>query len=145
MHDRLHLQNHQESCRKSALNPDLYEELNGVNTEVAEQFFSHLLNFVKLFTNTCSVRAKIWIILIFHQWNLKKELKINNSAPSPEQLKKIPQLKNVKRYKGGTRKISDKSEKKRSELFCKIKANLLKPWVRKDLMVHKSAKRRKVM
>ena len=59
VHDRLHLQNHREDCKKGDLNPDKYEELNGVNTQVAEQFFSHLLNFVFIFRNTNAVRAPL--------------------------------------------------------------------------------------
>lgn len=65
--DRWHLKNHMHSCRQIDLNPDFFKELNGVNTKVAEQFFSHLLKFVKLFTNTTPERAKFSILLIILQ------------------------------------------------------------------------------
>ena len=52
VHDRLHLQNHLDECKMGELNPDRYDELKNVNTQVAEQFFSHLLRFVKTFRNT---------------------------------------------------------------------------------------------
>ena len=67
VHDRLHLKNHHEHCRKGELDPDMYKELDGVNTEVAEQFFSHLLHFVFTFRNTSTVRAPLWMMLILYQ------------------------------------------------------------------------------
>ena len=82
VHDRLHIRNHHEECRKGELDPDKYRELDGVNTQVAEQFFSHLLNFVCTFRNTSTIRAPLWILLILHNWNLKKEQKLNNTVPS---------------------------------------------------------------
>ena len=59
VHDRLHLRNHHVTCREGELDPDFYPELKGVNTEVAEQYFSHLLKFTKLFKNTTPARAKV--------------------------------------------------------------------------------------
>ena len=99
VHDRLHLNNHSELCRKGELNPDKYKALNGVNTQVAEQFFSHLLKFVFTFRNTSSIRAQIWILLIIHQWNLKKEVKLNNTIPTKQQIRKVPMLKDVNVFK----------------------------------------------
>ena len=49
VHDRSHLKNHHENCWRGELDPDMYEEMNGVTTQVAEQFFSHLLQFVYAF------------------------------------------------------------------------------------------------
>ena len=57
IHDRLHLKNHHESCRKGTLDPDVHVSMKGVNTECAEQFFSHLLRFVFTFKNSSMLRA----------------------------------------------------------------------------------------
>ena len=148
VHDRLHLKDHQKSCREGDLNPDLYIELKSVNTEVAEQFFAHLLNFVKLFKNSNLARAKTWMLLIVHLWNKKKMVKINNSTPSIDQLKKIPNLKTVKRYKCFSRSISVKSQKKKDSLFSQLMSKSLKPWVcpgiDKEIKFIGTSKRRKI-
>ena len=132
VHDRLHLQNHHDDCKSGALDPDKYEELNGVNTEVAEQFFSHLLNFVFMFRNTSAIRAPLWILLITHQWNLRKVAKINNSKPSKEQVRLIANLKNIKMFKCSKRAVSIMSEARLVALHKVVKNKLLLSWCRLD-------------
>ena len=82
VHDRLHLRNHHPDCQQGELDPDKYGSLKGVNTECAEQYFARLLKFVTLFKNTSLARAPIWLMIIQHEWNVCKEARINNSAPS---------------------------------------------------------------
>ena len=128
VHDRLHLKNHHENCRRGELDPDMHEEMKGVNTQVDEQFFSHLLQFVFTFRNTSATRAPLWILLIQHQWNLKKESKLNNSIPSKEQLKLVPSLKSHKVFYCAKRPISEKSCTLIKTMYSKLKNRLLKPW-----------------
>ena len=52
VHDRLHLRNHHPDCQNGELDPDNYENLKGVNTECAEQYFAHSLKFVMIFRTT---------------------------------------------------------------------------------------------
>ena len=85
VHDRLHLKNYNNiNCRIGAFNPDCHDDLKAVKTEVAEQFFSYLLNFVQLFKNATPKTVKIWMLLIVNHWNLKKMVKINNSVSTAE-------------------------------------------------------------
>ena len=143
VHDRLHIRNHNELCKKGELNPDKYEELNGVNTQVAEQFFSHLLKFVFTFRNTSSIRAQIWILLIIHQWNLKKEVKLNNTIPTKQQILKVSMLKDVNVFKTWHVSVSKKSKKRINMISDKLKLKLLKPWGGSKLKVNIQAKKQK--
>ena len=110
--------------------------LNGVNTQVADQFFSHLLNFVCTFRNTSGIRAPIWIFLIIHQWNVKKEAKLNNSIPNAQQLIRNPKLNDAMVFQSGRRPLSCKSKKRFRLLVDECKANLLKPWSQLGRNVH---------
>ena len=98
VHDRLHVKNHHPDCQEGELDPRKYDSLIGVNTESAEQYFAHLLKFVTLFKNTSSVRALIWLLIIQHNWNLRKEARINNSAPSKDMISELPDLKSLKSF-----------------------------------------------
>ena len=128
VHDRLHLRNHQEECRKGDLNPDKYEILNGVNTQVAEQFFSHLLKFVVTFRNTNSIRAPIWISLILHQWNVRKEVKLTNSIPTKKHMENVPICNRVKFFKTWKNNVSGKSKKRLKSLTDELRIQLIRPW-----------------
>ena len=143
VHDRFHIQNHREQCRNGELNPDKYEILKGVNTEVAEQFFSHLLKFVCTFRNTNAIRAPIWILLIIHQWNLKKEAKLNNSLPNAQQLVSNPKLNQEKKFYSCRRLLSNKSKNRFNLLVDECRAKLLKPWSLEGMEVQQRAVQRR--
>ena len=128
VHDRFHLQNHLDVCKMGELNPDRYAELKNVNTEVAEQFFSHLLRFVHTFRNTSAIRAPIWILLIVHQWNLKKEVKLNNSLPTKTQIKNDPSLGHIKSFRTWEIPSSKRSKHRLTNMKNEFKDKLLKPW-----------------
>ena len=99
VHDRLHLRKHHPDCQNGELDPNKYEILKGVNTECAEQYFAHLLKFVLLFKNTRLTRAPIWLMIIQHQWNIRKEARLINSAPSKKMVDELPSLRFVKGFK----------------------------------------------
>ena len=143
VHDRLHLQNHSDGCKTSELNPDKYEELNAVNTQVAEQFFAFLLKFVVTFRNTSAIRAPVWISLIQHQWNLKKEAKINNSLPTKKQMK---QKRNVNLTNGficSRRPVSEKSKARLVALHGKLRRRLLEQWCGQEHCQRSTLKRKR--
>ena len=93
VHDRLYIQNHHPLCKMGQLDPDKYDALDVVNTQVAEQFLLHLLIFIYTFRNTSALRAQLWLYLILHNWNIiKKECRLSYSVPSSDQKKKLPYL-----------------------------------------------------
>ena len=128
VHDRLHVKNHHPDCQNGELNPDKHEILKGVNTESAEQYFAHLLKFVTLFKNTSSTRAPIWLMVIQHQWNIRKEARLNNSAPSKKMVCDLPLLKFVKAFKTKVKCISEKTKKQLLSMETEVRLKLLEPW-----------------
>ena len=129
VHDRLHFRNHHPECRNGELDPDKYECLKGVNTECAEQYFAHLLKFVILFKNTSLTRAPIWLMIIQHQWNLRKEARLKNSAPSKKMMQELPSLRFVKGFKTVLKGTSRRTNTKLSALQSEVLKELSKPWV----------------
>ena len=99
-----------------------------VNTECAEQFFSHLLSFVHTFRNSSMLRAPFWLLLIVHQQNLKKECKINNSAPTNEQIKELPHLAKLRYFSCKRRCVSIRSKETMRRLESTFRRRLLGCW-----------------
>ena len=67
--DRLHFKNHRDVGCKQHLNLDNNPNLNGINTESAEQTFSWLNKLAKSFSRMCSERCQRTSHLMFHYWN----------------------------------------------------------------------------
>ena len=115
------------------LDPDKYDALDVVNTQVAEQFLLHLLIFVYTFRNTSALRAHLWLYLILHNWNIiKKECRLCNSVPSNDQKKKLPYLYNVKVLKCRLSDMSERSRKRIEMLIGGFKFKPLKDWLIRD-------------
>ena len=141
----MQLQNHNEECKTGELNPDKHEELKAVNTQVAEQFFAFLLKFVATFRNTSAIRAPVWIYLIQHQWNLKKEANINNTRPTKVKIEKRPELELLPGSQCNRLPVSAKSIARLRDLRGKLSRRLLKPWCAVQLSQRSTLKRKRVM
>ena len=102
--------------------------MKGVNTECAEQYFAHLLKFAILFRNTSSTRALIWLLIIQHGWNVRKEARINNPAPSKKMVSELSYLRRVKAFKTGERSLSEETKKQFFAMETEVRAKLLQKW-----------------
>ena len=133
VHDRLHIKNHRKECQDGELNPNKYDSLKGVNTECAEQYFAHLLKFAILFKNTSSTRALVWLLIIQHGWNVRKEARINNSSPSKKMVSELLYLRCVKAFKTGERSLSEETKKQIFSMETEVRAKLLEKWFLKKV------------
>ena len=126
---RLETSNHHPDYLNGELDPNKHGILNGVTTESAELYFAHLLKFVMLFKNTSLARASIWLIVIHHQWNVRKEARLNNSSPSKMMVGELPLLRFANDFKTKVKCVSEKTRKQLLTMKTEISMKLLKPWV----------------
>ena len=67
-------------------------------------------------------------MVIQHQWNIRKEARLNNSSPSKKMVCDLPLLKFVKAFKTKVKCISEKTKKQLLTMETEIRMKLLKPW-----------------
>ena len=90
--------------------------------------FRSLAEVVTLFKNTSLARAPIWLMIIQHEWNVRKEARINNSAPSKKMVNELPQLRFVKAFQTQVKLVCDNTKKQLTAMETELRRKLLQPF-----------------